>query len=86
MIGAYFPYAPPPMPMEGVGQFDMDRGTVTALGIVAIAAVGVSGYVAGKAMAPRGRETAYSWGGAALGLVLGPIGLGILGAVALSAR
>lgn len=45
---------------------------------------GVAGYYAGKAMTPRGGdEKTYAWGGVAASVLLGALGLGIEGAVAL---
>lgn len=55
--------------------------------VAALVLVAGTSYVAGRAMAPRPQsKNAYGIGGAVLGTVLGPVGLGILGAVALSGR
>lgn len=47
--------------------------------------MGVGGFVAGKAMAPdEEQENLYGVGGVLLGLLAGPLGLGVLGGIALT--
>jgi len=55
-------------------------------GVVAVGLLvrGVSGYYVGKAIAPRGRESKYAWGGVAASILLGTLGLGIEAGIALS--
>lgn len=61
-------------------------GATVALAMVGVGLLlrGVAGYYAGKAMTPRGGdEKTYAWGGVAASVLLGALGLGIEGAVAL---
>lgn len=57
---------------------------VLAVVVVGLIVRGVAGYYVGKAMAPRGRESKYAWGGAAASVLLGTLGLGVEAGVALS--
>lgn len=94
-FGAYFTQQPPPLPMEGLGcAYYGDPATAGAAGAGAGAAAvvwlllrGTGGYVAGRAMAPATSERA-AWGlvGALLGMVSGPLGLGMMGVLALKGR
>lgn len=79
--------------MQGLGQ-PVETGTNAAISGAALLAVvavgltvrGVAGYFAGKAMAPRGRESKYAWGGVVASILGGSLGLGIEGGIALSNR
>jgi hypothetical protein len=69
----------------GAGLDDMDASTKQAAGIVILGLALGGGYFAGAAMAPAGRDkVTYGVLGSVLGLFGGPIGLGVLGLVALS--
>lgn len=60
-----------------------------ALALVGVGLVvrGAAGYFAGKAMAPsKADEDKYAWGGVAASVLLGALGLGVEGAIALRAR
>ena len=73
-------------------QTGNQKAAMTATFALALVGVGLlvrgaSGYFAGKAMAPsEADEDKYAWGGAAASVLLGSLGLGITGAVALHAR
>jgi len=85
-MGAYFMnQAPAPTPFGQLEEPDYTPIAATA-GIIWLVARAGGGYVAGRAMAPRG--AAGSWGvvGALVGLLAGPIGLGLMGVVALEGR
>lgn len=73
--------------VAGYGADDAGPG----VGMVYLLGIGVlvigTSYVAGRAMAPRpDQKGSYGIGGAVLGTLLGPLGLGILGAVSLSSK
>ncbi len=56
-------------------------GTI-ALYTVILGVTGYLSYEAGKAMAPRGsKKSTWGWVGVPVGLLTGPIGLGIMGIV-----
>ncbi len=61
-------------------------GTAAMVGIaLGLAVRGVASYYAGKAMAPNKNDaTRWGWYGVVTGTFAGPLGLGILGGVALS--
>lgn len=60
-------------------------GAALVVTAVVLAGCAVSGYYAGKAMAPsRAKQSKYAWWGVAATVLGGPIGLGIEAAVALS--
>jgi len=68
-------------PVEGLGFL------AVVLIATGIAARGVAGYFAGKAMAPsQQKETVYAWTGVGAAIVFGALGLGVQGIVALQSR
>lgn len=79
--------------LTGLGQDPNGNGGMVAAGagisigfmLAIVAMVGGASYFAGKAMTPSGSKP-LTWGlvGVGAGLLGGPIGLGIMGAVALS--
>jgi len=54
-------------------------GAGVALGLIGLALVlrGGAGYVVGRAVAPRGEETAYAWAGVFASIFFGSLGLGV---------
>jgi len=73
---------------EAVKEPEVKAGfaIVAGLAVLGLLVRGTAGYYAGKAMAPRGREIKYAWGGVAASVLLGSLGLGIEGAIALKNR
>ena len=60
---------------------------VGGVAVVVLLLAGAGGFVAGRAMAPTEQsKLGYSIAGTVAGLLLGPIGLGLLGGVALYTR
>jgi hypothetical protein len=74
--------------LSGVGATDETTGfQIGAVGVLIIALSAAGGYFAGAAMAPeRKNKTTYGVVGSVLGIFTGPIGLGVLGLVALSKK
>jgi hypothetical protein len=68
----------------GEGGAEKTLEIMLAVVVVGLVVRGVAGYYVGKAMAPRGRESKYAWGGAAASVLLGTLGLGVEAGVALS--
>lgn len=66
--------------LTGLGD-DASAGmaTLAAAAVVGIVANGVFSYFVGKAMAPKGDETAWGVTSAFVGPLFGPIGLGVMG-------
>lgn len=71
--------------LRGVGALDSD--TAKAAGVVILGLAVGGGYFAGAAMAPANQDKVmYGVLGSVLGLFAGPIGLGVLGLIALSRK
>lgn len=96
-VGAYFPYqAPRPMgayfpyqaPMAGgaMGNANL-QPLATTMGVVWLISRGLGGYLVGRAVAPdEDSRGTYSWVGALVGTFMGPIGLGVMGVIAMEAK
>lgn len=72
-----------PSALRGLGETG-DLSSAAVLGVLALYVGG--GVLAGAAMAPSGKRGGYAIAGGVLAFLAGPIGLGALGAVALSRR
>jgi hypothetical protein len=83
-LGADDGGALPAVPGSG-GQLQEKTSGDTLSRAAYLLLMGVGGFVAGKAMAPEEKhENLYGVGGALLGLLAGPLGLGVLGGIALT--
>lgn len=83
-MGAYFPYQAPPLGAAGDPSL---RPLATTASVVWLISRGLGGFLVGRAIAPdRDAIATYSWVGALVGTFAGPIGLGIMGLVAMEAR
>lgn len=72
---------------QGNQKAALTAGAALALVGVGLLIRGAAGYYAGKAMAPsRADADKYAWGGVAASVLLGSLGLGIEGVIALRAR
>lgn len=93
-FGAYFTQQPPQpggVPMSGLGAVGAIKGMgqpyyggagFTALGIAMLGLAGYLSYQAGSAMAPGpARKKTWGWIGVPVGLLTGPIGLGVMGVI-----
>lgn len=88
-LGAAADAAADSVAAEQTGNQKAAMTATVALALVGVGLLvrGASGYFAGKAMSPSAQdEDKYAWGGAAASVLLGSLGLGITGAVALRAR
>lgn len=86
-VGAYFPYQAPLSGVRGTGDASQLAPLANTAGIVWLVARGVGGYLVGRAIAPqRSDRGTYGWVGALVGTFTGPIGLGIMGVMALEAK
>lgn len=80
------PGTPAPQPLEpGLAAGTAAGASVAVMALAVLSIQGIASYYAGKAMAPNDSvRTKWGWYGAASGIFLGPLGLGILGGISLS--
>lgn len=76
--------------VSGVSGGFGDQNSWALLGLIAVGVVAATGalcYQAGKAMAPnKGERKTWGWVGVPVGLLGGPIGLGVMGVISNSQR
>lgn len=83
-VGAYFPHQPPSL---GNASSPDLRPLATTASVVWLISRGVGGFLVGRAIAPdREAMGTYGWVGALVGTFAGPIGLGVMGLVAMEAK
>ena len=68
---------------NGLGQIDnMDQTAFWIAAAIGLTVFGALSYQAGKAMSPNRKEAAtWGWVGVPVGMITGPLGLGIMGIV-----
>lgn len=88
----HYPWAPPRTTNPHVGMMGQPMGALgpTGTGVLGLVLLGLAGalsYYAGAAMAPS-RKGQKTWGlvGIPVGLLTGPIGLGVMGVVSMNRK